>query len=89
MLIDSLTGPKTRATCECEGATARPIRINPLEEEVMFTQCAQLPLGTRPYRTGWPGCALGNSSSKASSFQRRPEITHLLCSTLDPMEVGP
>ena len=67
---------------------------NPFEEEVMFSQCAQLPLGTRPYHTGWPGCALGNSSSKASNLQPRPEITHLRSSKpslfgRDSMEVGP
>ena len=68
---------------------------NPLEEEVMFSQCAQLPLGTRPYLTGWPGCALENSSSKASGGQPRPEFTHLISSKrgltamLDTAEVGP
>ena len=54
---------------------------NRSKEEVMFSHRAQLPLGSRPYRAGWPGCAMdqggGPSLPETSSDRPRPQFAHL------------
>jgi hypothetical protein len=89
MLFVLLTGASGGASNECEGALSRPIPRSFQPEHVMFSLRAQLPLGTRPYRTGWPGCAFGKrapahgshaaSGAPVTNGHSSIENTHLIC----------